>query len=385
MVPFRMRCVLAAAGIVWLVSPSHSQSPVRAHERHMAGGAHRSVGGAPPDVGPPHRFVIVDLTAATSARSSGAAAPITVTDTMPRGLSYSEVDGVTSCDAEGTNATLAGVSKALEGSSASTYRHRWLASRGAVVHIIVLHLRDRNPTLAFAEADRRSRIDADLRALAGTQAAPTEKVRVADASPPPVCRTSWRRRLGLVRATLTIKVSLQPAETSAAEQKTSAANSGGGEAVVQLLTGPRELVFLSASAGVSSARQVRYLPEQKRLDPSGKPRQVFVGVHLAATDLLDDSPLGWSFRDVGRALTAGVLLEASTRPFSQVALTLGVRRGPPWLERYVSIDAAFPFVGVVWARNDEAGGMGSRFGRGRFMGGLSLNISRLAGLQPKAP
>jgi hypothetical protein len=57
----------------------------------------------------------------------------------------------------------------------------------------------------------------------------------------------------------------------------------------------------------------------------------------------------------------------------------------PPLETFLPFDTVSPFLGVVWVRNDRIAGspsaptLSSRYGKGKFVTGLSLNLDKALG------
>ncbi len=86
---------------------------------------------------------------------------------------------------------------------------------------------------------------------------------------------------------------------------------------------------------------------------------------------------------MGKQMYLGVLVEGSTRPLNQVGAVVGFR----WiagLSDVISTQTVSPYVGVIWALNDSLTGVSasspgkiiSRYGKGKLVFGISLNLSQ---------
>ena len=151
---------------------------------------------------------------------------------------------------------------------------------------------------------------------------------------------------------------------------------------LSLTTGPTEHFFLSANVANTTAHQFKYNQTTQSIQPIANPKEFFVGIDYTLGDIFDaanPSALN-SFKD---GIYLGMMLEASSRPFNQLGVSLGFRHNP--MAQFVNFDAVSPYVAVVWARSDRVSGSGastsidSRYGKGKVVFGLSLNLDKALG------
>lgn len=256
---------------------------------------------------------------------------------------------------------------------------RWRGMKGKSVVAIAFYDNTTSPTLTFSEIARASRIATDFATLTqlatkirGTSMTAGEKIARV------IACTSKPYTLRQERANLTIATSL-PATSGVAADAASVKTT--------LVTGPKEALFISANAGVSTASQVKYDPTAKTLGTAQTPKEFYVAFNFSLSDLYDDRAANGNVGDEIRMFFTkgylGVAVEGSSSPLNQLGAIVGTR-WIPGVSHWISVDAVSPFIGYLWTRNDaltpatgsSAAAVTKRFSAGSMIWGLSLNLSQ---------
>ena len=291
------------------------------------------------------------------------------------------LDGITE-DGKGGTEALRALIESAGGHFAKHTSNRWVSKTGDSLFVFVVRPVRRKATIDIKENPRRSRIEEDLivaARLAAKTISPGTKFNTAAVVADTVKATVSieRRRLTIQRANVSI-VSALTAD-SAKQSKPAEEDTVPSRMEVVLATGPREHLFMSADAAFTQARQVKYVAKTQTLEPDTDPSEFLVGFNYSAGDLLDEDKTP-SVRSFLRGIYLGFLIEASKRPFNQVATVVGARRNLPGLSRVVSFNTVSPYVGAVWLRDDHResadAGIKSRYGRANIIWGLSLNLNQ---------
>ena len=275
---------------------------------------------------------------------------------------------------------------------ASKMSNRWVGREGDRIDVVVLRPKNTAARIDLDEAARQTRLTNDLVTLVQV----AQKVGALTASPGARAEHSFTHKqyfLTRTRASLTATASLPKAGSAGAADDDQNGRKGDAKATDEespgkvnttIVTGPREHFFLSANAAFTQIRQVKYNETSKTFEPDKKPTEFFIGVDYQLGDLYDERRAN-ALQQFLAGVYVGVALEASTRPFNQVAATLGFRRDLPWFDQFLTFEAVSPYVGVVWARNDRPAAPGadsrveSKYGKGKFIYGLSLNLDKALG------
>ncbi len=260
---------------------------------------------------------------------------------------------------------------------------RWISGKGDNIRIYVLRSPGRRAKVEIGEDPRQTRLSSDLVTLTklAQKISRTDVMEEVIIVEPDYSFTFREYSLTKTRATVKVVGSLLPDTANLGKADDEDAPS---KLNTSLITGPPEHFFLSANVAYTKVRQIKYDEATRSLQPNAKPKEFFIGVDYTIGDLFDDASRS-SIRSFLDGVYMGLMLEGSTQPFNQLALTLGFRHNLPGLEKFVTFEAVSPYLGVVWARNDRLVGSGvsssvdSNYGKGRFVFGLSLNLDKALG------
>jgi len=249
---------------------------------------------------------------------------------------------------------------------------RWISTEGDKVEIYLLRSPGHQGKVDVDEKPRQTRLSSDLVTLA--ELAQEILVGVSATGTGPDYSFTYRQYvLTRPRANLKIIGSVLPRKPDATKPDS---------LTLSLTTGPTEHFFLSANVANTTAHQFKYNQTTQSIQPIANPKEFFVGLDYTLGDIFDaanPSALN-SFKD---GIYLGLMLEASSRPFNQVGVSLGFRHNP--IAQFVNFDAVSPFVAAVWARSDRVSGSGaaasidSKYGKGKVVFGLSLNLDKALG------
>lgn len=280
-----------------------------------------------------------------------------------------------------------GALKKIESDLAKATTHRWISGKSDRVLVYVFHEKEQKAKITFAESTRASRIATDLTTLIGIL--PDFAGR---ALAPQFAVTTKVYALELNRGTLAVSAALSAAKNPSTATDGNAGptpkpapakpESGADVLGVSLITGPREHLFLSADAGITSAKQISYDDNTRSLGPAKAPKEFFIGGNYALGDLYQDAGSNWA--RLRKSLFIGALLEGSSQPFNQVGAVLGFRY-LPFVTDFLAFDSVSPYAGIVWVQDESLEGAGAQqvvrrhYGQGHAVFGLSLNLSKASG------
>lgn len=266
---------------------------------------------------------------------------------------------------------------------------RWISRAGDRLDVYVLHSTNASAKIQVTETARTSRIESDVVTLFAL----ATKINAMGIQSTGFTYSKKSYALTKRRATVKIAASLMPvkAEMSAADARDSGTSKAPSKEEAAagisaaLITGPAELLFLSANIGRTDAEQATFDQSTQSLTPPKKPKEVYVGANVSFGDLYGDSADGW--RRFFGSLYVGAHVEASTKPLSQVGLVLGTRH-LPFIDEWISLGAVSPYVGMHWVRNDSLQTSSppgtiqrivSKYGRREAILGLSFNLTKALG------
>lgn len=228
------------------------------------------------------------------------------------------------------------VPKGADAAPPATTPDRWIATRGAVLHVYVIYTGVEGtptPTVTIDEATRASTLAQDLAtalqvAKKVVQKAP-ERVQL------------YARDYTLTKTRATLQITVRKGEKTEETKSESAAP----ELKATLITGPAEHWFLSADLPITNATQMAYDETSHQLVSKGIPTTFYFAVDYALGDLLSPERRWWE------GITLKGLLKVSKTPLDSYGFSLGYRLRNTKLIG-IELDAFSPFLAVLWTKQD---------------------------------
>jgi hypothetical protein len=142
------------------------------------------------------------------------------------------------------------------------------------------------------------------------------------------------------------------------------------------MTGPPEHVFITANATVNTPRELSIASDTSNVELAEAPTSFMIGFNYTFGDI----SAGAEDRRFIDGLYVGMSVQASRRPFSQIAVNLGARHNPiPVLKEFLPFETFSPYVGMQWVRSEVAGDEGSevqrRWSKPQKVFGVALNLA----------
>ena len=258
--------------------------------------------------------------------------------------------------------------------------NRWVSHKGDSVQVIVLRPVGQSGAVDFEERARQSRLTADIDSLMEIASSIASHAAVKGNRGVSFTRRKYRLRNG--RGVLKVSASVDPAEDEGDKKDGPAADSNAPLSTT-LVTGPSERVFLSANAAYTKLRQVKFNSDADTFEPGSKPTELLVGVNYSMQDIFQNNASSGP-KAFLQGIYIGLLVEATKRPFNQIAATIVFRHSPPPFESLFSLETVSPYIGVVWARDDvsdlsSSTRITSRYGRPAMIMGLALGLDKALG------
>jgi hypothetical protein len=150
-----------------------------------------------------------------------------------------------------------------------------------------------------------------------------------------------------------------------------------GVATAQMITGPKEHIFLSGDAVVRGANQVKWDAATRTLVAQDKPDQLYLGVNFMRGDIYARHDAWTTDR-----LVVKFLFQPSKKPFDSVGLALGYRfaDGVFTLNDDADSGGFVVFAGAFWTRTDQLDAAGAVVGGKRersWRVGVSYSLGTL--------
>lgn len=149
-------------------------------------------------------------------------------------------------------------------------------------------------------------------------------------------------------------------------------------AVLKVVSGPKEHLFLSVDVPLSKVSSLKYDSATGTVSPRDAPTKVYAGINWMVGDVVEPSVGSWS-RPLERIVVKG-LIEASAKPSNSFGVAIGFRP-PPVQWGGLSLDSVQVFGGYVWTREDGVAADGQPRPDVRYTAklrwGLSFNVDKL--------
>lgn len=224
---------------------------------------------------------------------------------------------------------------------------RWIATKGDVLHVYVLHGSATAVDIQFQETQRDTRFAEDLEVL--------KKLVAERAATVDIEKRDYR--LTKVRARLTVTAS-----TGSDDQKQTAEKT--------IITGPSEHLFLSADVPFNDLKQVKYDNSTHQLVSKDTPTKFFAAVDYQVGDLFLP-PTG------AGGIVFKALFQPSRTPLSSYGMGIGFRSSQVKIGSF-ELDKLTPFVAYVRSRQDTVTADGTPQKDAKltndFVWGLSFNL-----------
>lgn len=239
---------------------------------------------------------------------------------------------------------------------------RWVGSKGEKLEIYTFYDGSTvTPTLKVDEQRRQTQLASDLKTL--LKLARALAMPAVEAPATIDCRRS-EYTLKEVRARLSIGAQATDNTTGEVAMEASA----------NLITGPREHLFLSTDVVLNKVSELKFNEESQRLELEEKPSKFLVGFNYMVGDLQSSS-----HSRLLDGLVVKLFVEASSRPRDSIGAALGYRFRSAKVAG-LQLDGFSPFVGVIRTEDDkvdqstmEVVGSDSEL---EFVAGISLNLDK---------
>lgn len=210
---------------------------------------------------------------------------------------------------------------------------RWFTVKHDLVKVYVLCKNEHadNVGIKITEKNRKSRLGEDISTLAGM----VQKL-FASKKDVPLIKVEKEYRLRKTRSTLIVQAGIKP------ENK----NVKDFEEKVEILTGPREHLFLSADLPVEKISDFKYSEDPGSFEPKEKPTEFYLGLNWMFGDVLSEKQALW------KLFFFKGMLRFSKSPLDSVGVALGFRFPEV---RFLGFDlSSFSvFYGVIWTRQED--------------------------------
>jgi len=205
---------------------------------------------------------------------------------------------------------------------------RWIATKGDLLHVYVLHESGTDVDIQFQEIQRDTRFSEDLAVL--------KKLAAARAATVDIEKREYR--LTKVRANLTVTASIGSGDQKQTAEET-------------IITGPSEHLFLSADVPFNKLKQLKYDDSAHQLVSNGTPSRFFAAADYQIGDLFLP-PTG------GGGVVFKALFQPSARPLSSYGLGVGYRSSQIKIGSF-QLEKLTPFVAYTWSHEDTVAADGT--------------------------